>query len=135
MVKFAVVVVIDDEGALALGPVKQREAAVDRQRDAERKLMSRRDNSERRVGRAPGPGRYLEPFVVDRDRSEPQVSPTKKLMCEEVAGIIDPDLVTRRKQRLDDEAERALEACGDHDLVGHAGNVARDPQIARDRLS
>src|SRR5439155_23499994 len=36
---------------------------------------------------------------------------------------------------LDDEAERTLETRSDHDLVGCAGNVARDPQIARDRLA
>ena len=135
MMEFAVVIVLDDPGFPPVGPVEQRQPAIDRQRGGERKLMRRGHDRKRRAGRGLGAGAHVDACVVDPDADETQRRLLQQLAGEEVARILDPYFVIRLEQGLHDERQRALEPGRDQHLVGAARDIARDAQIARDRVT
>src|SRR5712672_2336024 len=132
MMKLAVVIILHNPGALAIGPVEQGKPALDGECHAQRELMGGCYERERSVRRAAGRCRDVKPSIVDSDTHEPKRALLQQIAREEISGILDPNLGAGLKQRLSDQAKRTLEPGRDQDLVGGTCDIPCDPQIARD---
>ena len=74
MMELAVIVVLDNPGALAIGPVEQGKPAIDGQRHTKGKLMGWSNKRERRVwARYEARRSDVEPPIIDLDAHEPKL--------------------------------------------------------------
>src|ERR1700733_12855673 len=73
MMELAVVVILDDPSALAIGPVEQSKSSFDREGHAQRILMRRCHKRERGVRRTTGRRSDIETAIVDSDAYESEL--------------------------------------------------------------
>ena len=88
MMEFAVVVILHDPGALAIGPVEQGKPALDGERHAQRELMGGRHERERGVRGAADRGGDVEPSIIDPYPNEAKRGLLQQIAREEVSGVL-----------------------------------------------
>ena len=111
--ELAVVVVLDDPGIVALGPVHQRQAAVQRQRRPGRELVRWREEHcpcTRRQLRQP---LHLHALGIDRHRHRPQPRRIEGTRRAVVHRVLDQDALTGIEQHVGTQRQRLLRA-GQH---------------------
>jgi hypothetical protein len=92
MMELAVVVILHNPGALAIGPVEQGKPALDRECHAQRELMGGCHERERGVRRAAGRRSDVEPSIIDSHPHEPKRGLLQQIACEKISGVLDPNL-------------------------------------------
>ena len=92
MMELAVVVILHNPGALAIGPVEQGKPALDGECHAQRELMGGRHKRERGVRRIAGRRSDVEPSIVDSDSHEPKRGLLQQIAREEISWILNPNL-------------------------------------------
>ena len=130
--EFAVVIVLDDPGLVALGPVEQRQAAAHGHGHAQRKLMRGRDINRPRLGRAPLAILRVEAFLVDLYADHPRAAAFERRQRHGIAGILDPHRVAGPERGAQEKIEALLRPRGDDDLPRLAAHAARRTQIGGD---
>ncbi|MNT23491.1 hypothetical protein D3C72_1589100 [compost metagenome] len=128
---FAVVVIFDDPGVAALGPVQQRLPARQRQRQAERALMRGRDHG-RAGARFGGKARvHHHPLFVHAHGHGLHARLRQQRARGRIAGVFHPYRVARLEQRMQDELHRVVVARRNEHLRCGALDAARHLQVGR----
>jgi len=113
--KLAVVVVLDDHGTPMARPGEQRDAPLQRHRDAERELMRRRHVDEPGGARD---GRHVDAVRVHRDADHSRTKPGEEVPDPKVTWIFDRDAGARLQQDAPDQVKRLLCSMGDQHVIG-----------------
>ena len=112
---FAVVVVLDQHGRGAPGPVEEGQATLEAHRHAEGTLVGGReiDQPRRRVGG----GRHHRPVGVDADRHHRGAGGGEDRRGARIARVFDPRTIAGIEQEPADEVEGLLRPRDDHDVL------------------
>src|SRR6516225_2189482 len=105
MMEFTVVVILDNPGPLAIGPVEQGKPAFDGECHAQRILMRRCNKREGGVRRAAGRRSKIEPPIVNSDANKSKLGLLQQIAREDISGILDPNLGAWLKQGLNGQAK------------------------------
>ena len=128
--ELAVVVVLDDGGVDAFGPVQQGPAPAQRHHHPERELVGRAHVDQ------PGVVRERvddQAFGVDRHPDDTAAERAEGVARRRVAGVLDGDDVTRRQQHPRHQVDRLLAAARDQHVLGVRAHPARDTDVPGDR--
>ena len=87
--------------------------------------MRGRDESRARPRRRAPAGVDDQTLGVDRNRVRPHLGEQQLRVGQGITGVLDPDLVARRKQHTDRDVDRLLGAGRNDDLIGLATDRAR----------
>ena len=131
IVKFAVIVVLDDAGADRLRIAKQFEAAADRHQPPRRILMRRGDEDESRRILARADGHAL---FVKRYRGDDGAGGLEGDVGAAVARAFDPGVIARREQRCRDQRDAGLGRRHDQDLARLGLDPAMNRQMRQQRF-
>ena len=113
VVEFAVVIVFDDDGVLAAGPLEQREAARERENGARWELVRWSDEDQARPDRE---ACRIEAVAIDRDWDEMSSGGAQDSACAVVVRVFDGHAVAGLDEHAGDEIERLLRAVDDDDF-------------------
>ena len=128
-----VVVVLDDQAFVA-GPVDERRAPLRAQHGAGRKLVRRRDEDRRDVGR----GERLDDdaAAVDRNRHDLEPSLLDDQPVNVPAGILERDLLDAvAAQRAAQQREALHEAGAEHHVLGIGAGPRTRPRYSAERFA
>ena len=134
--ELAGVVVFDDQGLVAGGPVDQLEPPPERERDTGGVLVRGRDvNQARRTGGGQRRQRGVkEAMLVHRQRLDAGTGGGEDGTRGRIARLLDSGNVARIETDAGEEIERLLGAGGDDDLVGGTAQAARADEETGQRL-
>ena len=108
IVELAVVIILQHPCIAVGGPGQQRRATPGRQRHAEWKLVGRRHHCEPCIRTARARVIHAKPLIIDRNRNDAHRKLRERLLCEDVTGVLQPDLIIGLEQQARDQAQGAL---------------------------
>jgi hypothetical protein len=78
---------------------------------------------------------YVQPLLIDRDREEAAAGGGQDDALEGIAGLLDPNGVSRIKEHAGRDIERLLRPGDHHDLIGLTFDAASSAEIIADRIA
>ena len=125
VVKFAVIIVLDDAGACGFGKAKQFETAADRHQPSGRVLVRRGDEDQPRRILGRGDGHALR---VERYGGNDGAGGMEGDVGAAIARAFDPGVIAAFEQRIGDQRQAGLRRRHDQDLAG----FGLDPAMNRE---
>ncbi len=126
---FAVVVVLDDPAALAVGPVQQGQAPRQGQRHPQRALVGRGDHGKTGLWGAGDALGDVQTLIVHGHRHQLRAGFQQRVPGHEVAGLFQPASGARAHQRVADQVEAGAVAGADENLLRVAADAPGNPQV------
>ena len=92
-------------------------------------------NTARAFGADFDPCADVDALPLDRNRPDRRAGREQGLSRQGIAGVFDPNLFVHARKDSDDDVDRLLRSCRDHDLIGVASHGAGGLQVIADGLS
>ena len=121
VVKFAVIIIFDNPRLVLAGPVEQLLLARQRERDRQRALVRRGDDGEAGIVMITQQVVRIHPCAIDRHGVQAGHNALEQLLAHKVARILKYHLIAAAGERVEDQAQAAAVAAGDHYLFRSAG--------------
>src|SRR5262249_24857146 len=106
-----------------------------RERDSQWTLVRWRNNCEAPLRRTLNDKTSIEALTVNRDWDNRRANLCKRLACAKIAGILEPNDISRCQQRSGDQTQCTLASCRNEYFCRGASNAACNGQVPGNRLT